>query len=207
MRSRSPRPRARYRVTTPTKVAAFLKRMLPTRAIDRIVGAGAALTLHSCALRSSDTTSRSRGRFRSGSCSFPRLGPREIRGVAGAIVSTRKALRDGEDRKRAPLTRPPRRLWAHRHPRSGTGRRRERLIRHPVRPGTSPLGRGSGPAIIPALKVSLVLTAGRNAGGRLVGASRPVRVRSRPGQAPRPSPWTGRYRARPSAGETGAKYR
>jgi NAD(P)-dependent dehydrogenase (short-subunit alcohol dehydrogenase family) len=32
------RPRARYRVTTPTKVAAFLKRVLPTRAMDRIVG-------------------------------------------------------------------------------------------------------------------------------------------------------------------------
>jgi NAD(P)-dependent dehydrogenase (short-subunit alcohol dehydrogenase family) len=34
----SKRPRARYRVTTPTKVAAFLKRVLPTRAMDRIVG-------------------------------------------------------------------------------------------------------------------------------------------------------------------------
>lgn len=34
----SPRPKARYRVTTPTKVAALLKRILPTRALDRIVG-------------------------------------------------------------------------------------------------------------------------------------------------------------------------
>jgi NAD(P)-dependent dehydrogenase (short-subunit alcohol dehydrogenase family) len=34
----SKRPRARYRVTTPTRVAAFLKRVLPTRAMDRIVG-------------------------------------------------------------------------------------------------------------------------------------------------------------------------
>ena len=34
----SPRPRARYRVTTPTRVAAFLKRILPTRTMDRIVG-------------------------------------------------------------------------------------------------------------------------------------------------------------------------
>jgi len=34
----SRRPRARYRVTTPTKVAAFLKRVLPTRAMDRIIG-------------------------------------------------------------------------------------------------------------------------------------------------------------------------
>jgi NAD(P)-dependent dehydrogenase (short-subunit alcohol dehydrogenase family) len=34
------RPRARYRVTTPTKVAAILKRLLPTRAMDRILGAG-----------------------------------------------------------------------------------------------------------------------------------------------------------------------
>ncbi|HET7714914.1 MAG TPA: SDR family NAD(P)-dependent oxidoreductase [Bauldia sp.] len=34
----SRRPRARYRVTTPTKVAALLKRILPTRAMDRIVG-------------------------------------------------------------------------------------------------------------------------------------------------------------------------
>lgn len=34
----SRRPRARYRVTTPTKVAAFLKRILPTRAMDRIIG-------------------------------------------------------------------------------------------------------------------------------------------------------------------------
>jgi NAD(P)-dependent dehydrogenase (short-subunit alcohol dehydrogenase family) len=32
------RPRARYRVTTPTRVAAFLKRILPTRAMDRIIG-------------------------------------------------------------------------------------------------------------------------------------------------------------------------
>lgn len=31
------RPRPRYRVTTPTKVAAVLKRILPTRAMDRIV--------------------------------------------------------------------------------------------------------------------------------------------------------------------------
>jgi len=35
---KSPRPKARYRVTTPTKVAAILKRILPTRAMDRIVG-------------------------------------------------------------------------------------------------------------------------------------------------------------------------
>lgn len=34
----SRRPRARYRVTLPTKVAAFLKRVLPTRAMDGIVG-------------------------------------------------------------------------------------------------------------------------------------------------------------------------
>jgi NAD(P)-dependent dehydrogenase (short-subunit alcohol dehydrogenase family) len=34
----SKRPRARYRVTTPTRVAAFLKRVLPTRAMDRIIG-------------------------------------------------------------------------------------------------------------------------------------------------------------------------
>ena len=34
----SRRPRARYRVTTPTKVAAILKRILPTRAMDRITG-------------------------------------------------------------------------------------------------------------------------------------------------------------------------
>jgi NAD(P)-dependent dehydrogenase (short-subunit alcohol dehydrogenase family) len=34
----SKRPRARYRVTVPTKVAAFLKRVLTTRAMDRIVG-------------------------------------------------------------------------------------------------------------------------------------------------------------------------
>jgi NAD(P)-dependent dehydrogenase (short-subunit alcohol dehydrogenase family) len=34
----SRRPRTRYRVTTPTRVAAFLKRVLPTRAMDRIVG-------------------------------------------------------------------------------------------------------------------------------------------------------------------------
>lgn len=34
----SPRPRARYRVTTPTKAAAALKRILPTRLMDRIVG-------------------------------------------------------------------------------------------------------------------------------------------------------------------------
>ncbi len=32
------RPRARYRVTTPTKAAAILKRILPTRMLDRIVG-------------------------------------------------------------------------------------------------------------------------------------------------------------------------
>ena len=34
----SKRPRTRYRVTTPTKVAAFLKRILSTRAMDRIIG-------------------------------------------------------------------------------------------------------------------------------------------------------------------------
>jgi NAD(P)-dependent dehydrogenase (short-subunit alcohol dehydrogenase family) len=34
----STQPKARYRVTTPTKVAAFLKRILPTRTMDRIVG-------------------------------------------------------------------------------------------------------------------------------------------------------------------------
>jgi NAD(P)-dependent dehydrogenase (short-subunit alcohol dehydrogenase family) len=34
----SPRPKARYPVTTPTRVAAFLKRILPTQAMDRIVG-------------------------------------------------------------------------------------------------------------------------------------------------------------------------
>ena len=34
----SRRPRARYRVTTPTRIAAILKRILPTRAMDRIAG-------------------------------------------------------------------------------------------------------------------------------------------------------------------------
>lgn len=34
----SRRPKARYRVTTPTRIAAVLKRVLPTRAMDRIVG-------------------------------------------------------------------------------------------------------------------------------------------------------------------------
>ena len=34
----SRRPKARYRVTVPTKVAAILKRALTTRALDRIVG-------------------------------------------------------------------------------------------------------------------------------------------------------------------------
>lgn len=34
----SRRPRARYRVTTPTKVAAFLKCILPTRLMDKVVG-------------------------------------------------------------------------------------------------------------------------------------------------------------------------
>ena len=34
----SRRPRARYRVTTPTRVAAVLKRLLTTRAMDRIAG-------------------------------------------------------------------------------------------------------------------------------------------------------------------------
>lgn len=34
------RPRARYRVTTPTKAAAILKRLLTTRAMDRILGRG-----------------------------------------------------------------------------------------------------------------------------------------------------------------------
>jgi NAD(P)-dependent dehydrogenase (short-subunit alcohol dehydrogenase family) len=34
----SPNPRPRYRVTVPTHVAAFLKRVLPTRTMDRIVG-------------------------------------------------------------------------------------------------------------------------------------------------------------------------
>jgi NAD(P)-dependent dehydrogenase (short-subunit alcohol dehydrogenase family) len=34
----SPRPRARYRVTVPTRVAALLRRTLPTRALDRVLG-------------------------------------------------------------------------------------------------------------------------------------------------------------------------
>ncbi|CUH39195.1 D-beta-hydroxybutyrate dehydrogenase [Jannaschia seosinensis] len=33
----SPRPRPRYRVTVPTKIAATMKRLLPTRTMDRIV--------------------------------------------------------------------------------------------------------------------------------------------------------------------------
>jgi len=33
----SPRPRARYYVTTPTYMVAFLKRVLPTRALDRVL--------------------------------------------------------------------------------------------------------------------------------------------------------------------------
>lgn len=33
----SPRPRPRYHVTTPTRIAAILRRILPTRAIDRII--------------------------------------------------------------------------------------------------------------------------------------------------------------------------
>ena len=36
----SPRPRARYRVTTPAKGAALLRRLLPTRALDRVLKAG-----------------------------------------------------------------------------------------------------------------------------------------------------------------------
>ena len=38
MRSTARNPRPRYRVTDPTHIAAFLKRILPTRAMDRIVG-------------------------------------------------------------------------------------------------------------------------------------------------------------------------
>jgi NAD(P)-dependent dehydrogenase (short-subunit alcohol dehydrogenase family) len=34
----APRPRARYRVTVPTKAAALAKRVLPTRALDRLLG-------------------------------------------------------------------------------------------------------------------------------------------------------------------------
>lgn len=34
----APRPRARYRVTVPTKAAAFAKRLLPTRMLDRFLG-------------------------------------------------------------------------------------------------------------------------------------------------------------------------
>jgi NAD(P)-dependent dehydrogenase (short-subunit alcohol dehydrogenase family) len=33
----SPRPRARYYVTTPTYIAAYLKRLLPTRWLDRVL--------------------------------------------------------------------------------------------------------------------------------------------------------------------------
>ena len=32
-----PRPRARYRVTIPTQVGAWLKRLLPTRWLDKIL--------------------------------------------------------------------------------------------------------------------------------------------------------------------------
>lgn len=34
----NPRPRARYYVTTPTYIAGFLRRLLPTRALDRVFG-------------------------------------------------------------------------------------------------------------------------------------------------------------------------
>jgi NAD(P)-dependent dehydrogenase (short-subunit alcohol dehydrogenase family) len=34
----SPRPRARYRITTPTHIAALGRRLLPTRMLDRLVG-------------------------------------------------------------------------------------------------------------------------------------------------------------------------
>lgn len=34
----APRPRARYRVTVPTRLAAFGKRVLPTRVLDRLLG-------------------------------------------------------------------------------------------------------------------------------------------------------------------------
>lgn len=37
----SPKPKARYRVTTPTKVFAVLKRLLPTRLLDRILNQAA----------------------------------------------------------------------------------------------------------------------------------------------------------------------
>lgn len=37
----SPKPKARYRVTTPTKVFALLKRVLPTRLLDRILNQAA----------------------------------------------------------------------------------------------------------------------------------------------------------------------
>jgi hypothetical protein len=33
----SPRPRARYRVTIPTHVSAWLKRLLPTALLDRVL--------------------------------------------------------------------------------------------------------------------------------------------------------------------------
>ena len=41
-RARQPQPSARYRVTIPTHIGAVLKRMLPTRAMDRIVRGGRA---------------------------------------------------------------------------------------------------------------------------------------------------------------------
>jgi NAD(P)-dependent dehydrogenase (short-subunit alcohol dehydrogenase family) len=34
----SPRPRARYRITTPTRIAAVARRLLPTRMVDALVG-------------------------------------------------------------------------------------------------------------------------------------------------------------------------
>lgn len=36
----SPRPRARYYVTTPTHIAGFFKRILPTRLLDRVIAKG-----------------------------------------------------------------------------------------------------------------------------------------------------------------------
>jgi hypothetical protein len=72
------------------------------------------------------------------------------------------------------LRRPPRRFWASdiRAPeREEDGTAAHRLVRHDH---STPLSRFG--SCLPALKVSLVLTAGHNAGGRFVGASRPGRI-------------------------------
>ena len=112
--------------------------------------------------------SRAANRGQVDACPSPFVGPsHKAKGMAGASRTPSDSLLT------APVGAPAAAIFGIRHPRSGraAGGSHLRPIRHPAGGrGPHPLGtRPFGVSTHPALKVSLVLTAGRSAGGRFVG--------------------------------------